>query len=655
MSNRPQELYRGGEIEVRDEEKDNKGQNGADLVRIGLLGPMSVTRGGLDITPSAPKLRKLLALLVLNSGTVVHVDRLVEELWEQQLPPSALATLQTYIYQIRKALTPQHEGAARDLDQDRIVLITRPQGYELQLVRNCELDLHVFESTVSQARQRLHKGAVSEAAQLLRTALALWRGPALDDIVLGPLLSVRATQLEESRKAAHELRIGADLQLGRHPDIVNELAAMVLAEPTHEAYTANLMIALHRCGRRTEALQRFRRLRDNLVSEFGLEPSAHLQKLHQRVLADDPQLLLPEPATTPAPAQPVSIEPRTAPAQLPPDIPDFVGHADSLAVLERLVTTTDAPSDPLKLVEIVGRPGVGKTAFMVRAAHRLRKHFPGGQLHIDLTPVNQGRATMRDVLASCLRSCTLPAVGPESDLLELSSAFRSWTADRRILLTVDDALDAKQLLALQPSGPGSVILATSRTRLHGLRLSAIFALPALNDDDALALLRTLLGADRVDSEPSAALRLVRLCEGLPLALCAATALWMGYPERTIESQLRRLEDRSTLLGLPWGGSDLRESVLRSYRTLPATAKEAFRVLGSALDNPLVTPTSAALALDVDHARGERIVEQLADSYLVERVMTGTRHSLEGSYWLPDLVRAVGVELQQENRTAVLAS
>lgn len=258
-----------------------------EIMKFGILDTFEVTDGSRICTPTAPKLRTVLALLLLRANQVVTTQALIEELWGYEPPRSALTTVQTYIYQLRKTL----DGRKAE------ILITKPLGYVLR-VQPGELDLHRFEQLVEDGREALSNGDVEYASSAFRQALELWRRPALADITTGPLLEAHAAALDERRMNALEQRIEADLQLGRHRELIGELKSLIIAHQMHEWFHAALMLALHRSGRRAEALEVYQRLRRFLSEELGLEPSSDLQRLQRAVLTADPSLGLP-PQTTP--------------------------------------------------------------------------------------------------------------------------------------------------------------------------------------------------------------------------------------------------------------------------------------------------------------------------------------------------------------------
>ncbi|MGC5041353.1 MULTISPECIES: AfsR/SARP family transcriptional regulator [unclassified Streptomyces] len=256
-------------------------------MKIQVLGPLGAEVNGDSIVPTAGKPRQILALLALYPGRVVPVPTLLEELWGSRPPQSALTTLQTYILQLRRrlgtAMGPGAPTGAKD------VLVTRHGGYLLQIPPH-SVDVHAYEQSVTEGRTAFEAGQTATAADCYRRALDLWDGRALVDVRLGPILEIEVMRLEESRLGAVERRIDADLQLGRHCELLAELADLTARHPHHEGLHSQAMVALYRAGRQGAALESYRRLRLRLVDELGVEPSPQLQRLHQAMLTVDPLL-----------------------------------------------------------------------------------------------------------------------------------------------------------------------------------------------------------------------------------------------------------------------------------------------------------------------------------------------------------------------------
>ena len=250
----------------------------------GILGPLEVLRSGRAVPLAGPRQRAVLAVLLLQANRVVSADRLVEDVWEGHAPEASVTSLQTYVFHLRRALEPgRPRGGAAE------VLATRDRGYLLQVSRE-RLDAAVFEDGLTAGLAALEAGRHSQARERLGRALDLWRGPVLADLSDYAFIRAEAARLEELRLAAWEGRIEADLALGRHDALTAELERLVADHPLRERLHGQLMLALYRCGRQADALAAYRRVRDLLADELGIDPGEPLRRLHASVLAHDPAL-----------------------------------------------------------------------------------------------------------------------------------------------------------------------------------------------------------------------------------------------------------------------------------------------------------------------------------------------------------------------------
>jgi YVTN family beta-propeller protein len=278
-----------------------------------ILGPLEVSADGRVIEVGGPKLRALLAILLLRANESVPRDVLVHELWGGQPPAGAQGSLDVYVSRLRRALGAAANGP---------VVVTRPGAYCLRLADG-QLDVRRFERLVARGRSALAANTPDQAGASLRAALQLWRGNALSDLSCEPFAQVEIGRLEELRLGAVEDRIESDLALGRHADVVSELEALVAVHPLRERPHGQLMIALYRCGRQAEALEAFQTARRTLVEELALEPGPALQRLELAILRHDPSLELSGRAeAAPPPADQVARPPKVH----ADDYPD--GHAD---------------------------------------------------------------------------------------------------------------------------------------------------------------------------------------------------------------------------------------------------------------------------------------------------------------------------------------
>jgi YVTN family beta-propeller protein len=277
-----------------------------------ILGPLEVYDGDRAVALGGDKQRALLAILLLHANEVVSADRLIDDLWGERPPPTALKTLQAYVSRLRKMLGDNGEPSS---GSPHGVLVTRGHGYLLRIEPG-ELDVDRFRALIEQGREALAAGEPDQAAKRLRQGLALWRGPPLGDLTLEAFAMPAITQLEELQLAAFEERNEADLALGRQRQLVGELAALVERHPLRERLRGQLMLALYRCGRQAEALAVFQEFRRALSEQLGLDPGPGLRQLEAAILTRDHALELtlddravPEPASDPRASQRTILRP----------------------------------------------------------------------------------------------------------------------------------------------------------------------------------------------------------------------------------------------------------------------------------------------------------------------------------------------------------
>ncbi|WP_219469947.1 AfsR/SARP family transcriptional regulator [Nonomuraea rhizosphaerae] len=574
-------------------------------LRFRMLGPLQADGGP---GPGPAKHRAVLAALLVSAGRVVPIERLMAVVWDDRPPASAEPVLRVYVSALRKLV----DG-----------IRTVPGGY-LIAVEPDEVDCHRFERLVGQARRARDAGRDEVAADELRQALALWRGEALAGVESPYLRRTWGVPLEELRLTALEERVRLDLRLGRGGEVVGELRALVAAYPLRERAWGLLLDALGQAGRRAEALEAYREARRVLVDELGLEPGAELVEAHQRVLSSE----------APPSSMPIN--------ETPPDISDFTGRVAVLAWItanaphrreaasrdERAATHGQTPAQrhdaPVHLV-VHGPPGCGKSAVAIRAATVL--DLPGGRLYASLRDRPPGA-----VLEDLLRSLGCPDGGVPAELGERVRLYRRMTAGRRLVLVLDDATDEGQVRPLLPTGPGSVTLVTSRSPLAGLEAARAYELGVFEADEAVAMLAEVAGRERVAAEPEAALRIVRLCGALPLALRIAGSRLARKPGWTLAHLAGRLGDeRRRLDELSAGDLAVRGSLALGYDGLAGPERLLLRRLG-ALSAPDFAswPFGAELeplaeagllqSLGLDEAGGERYGwHDLTRLYAAERL------------------------------------
>ncbi|GIF51641.1 SARP family transcriptional regulator [Asanoa ferruginea] len=571
-------------------------------VRIRALGPMRVWDGAGWAPITAPHQRIVLAVLIAQRGPVPR-ERLVDEIWGERPTRTAGSAVNGYIMRLRQLL---RSGDAGDV-------VSRATGYELATADET-VDIEVFERLARTGKRYLSEGRTADAARQLSAGLALWQGPALAEVPATLTVAAEASRLEHLRLAAREDLFAARLELGQHAEIVEELAALVREHPLRERLCRFLMIALYRCGRRAEALEAFRAVRQSLVTEVGIEPGPDLHHLEQAVLTDDRALAAPTVAAI-------------TPAQLPAAVADFAGRADQLAALDGF-----AARRPAAPVIITGLAGVGKTALAVRWGHAAADQFPDGQLYLDLRGSSpQPPVAATAALAHFLQALGVPAEQIPADLDDAVGLYRSVTAARRILVVLDNAAAPDQVRPLLPGGPACMVVVTSRDQLRGLTAregAAAIRLGVLPSGEARSLLRTLLpGADAADSD-----ELARLCGHLPLAIriAAANARAQSAPLAAYNQRLAA-SDRLATLTVPGDPTTATVSAFDlSYDAHPAPARRLFRLLGVA-PGDTVTPAGAAALAAAPLAEADSLLDTLARAHLLEPAG-------RGRYRWHDLVR-----------------
>ncbi|GAA2794497.1 AfsR/SARP family transcriptional regulator [Crossiella cryophila] len=570
-----------------------------------LLGELEVHSTAGPVQVSAGKLQVLLAALLLHANHTVPTERLVAVLWEQPTV-GARATLQVYIGRLRRVLGGGEQG----------VLRTRADGYSL-VVDPEIVDLYRFRRLVEQAAAA---GEVRRENALLRRALELWRGPALAGVPSAVLRRTLVVGLEQERWRALERRVETDLGLGRHGELVAELFGLTRDQPLREGFHRQLMLALYRSGRQTEALAAYRVARALLVRELGVEPGAGLISLHQAILRGDPLLARP------------AVEVVPVPRELPPDHAVLFGRGAELAELTAALPTERSVDMPV--VAITGAPGSGKTALAVRWAHRVAHWFPDGHLFLDLHGYSQDPPlSAAAALTRLSRAFGIPAEELAEDVEELAARCRSVLGGRRVLLVLDNARDAEQIRPLLRAADGCLVVVTSRDRLRGVPVA--LSLGPLAAEAGRDLLGEVLGAARLAAEPQAVADLVDLCGQSPLALRITAVDLAGRPGVPIAAHVAALRSGDRLGGLALDGSSVRAAFDLSYTRLADPVRRLFRLTAIAPVRDLTIPTAAAIT-GLPVAETGRLLDALVAAHLIQP---------NGRYrfGLPDLLREYAAE------------
>ncbi|GAA3774794.1 BTAD domain-containing putative transcriptional regulator [Plantactinospora mayteni] len=601
-----------------------------------VLGPVEVHVGAASVPLAGPRIRALVAVLALRAGEPVPVWRVIEALWEGDPPAGARNQVQVYISRIRKALLAA--GCAGP------VVRTRGEAYLLD-VEPDRVDALRFARLVAAAEAcRTRDGGPAEQAELLREALALWRGNALADVT-GAVLGVEAAALEDVRCAAQERRVDLDLARGRHGDLVAELRGAVAERPLHEGFRRRLMLALAGCGQPAEALAAYREGQRLLREELGLDPSEELQETARSILR---RTAAPRPDPTGDRRAPVGGRfAAVTSCSLPPAVAGFVGRGTEASALRAgLDRVGDFPAVAL----VTGAGGIGKSTLGIRVAHELRGTYPDGQLFVDLRGSQADPMPPREALGHLLRGLGVTGALLPDDLTERLLLYRSMSADRRILIMLDDAAHEHQVRPLVPGAGGSAVLLTSRSRLVGLDDATRVELGVLARAESLRLLGSIAGEDRLAAAPVAAGRIARLCGDHPLAVRIAAARLAERPHLRPGRLAAELSDeRARLDALRAGDLEVRATLAVSYGGLTEAERRAVRLL-SLGDVPDFPAWAAACVLDLPPDEAEGIVERVADARLLDPVVAdgGTG---EVRYRFHELVRLFGRERAAAEETA----
>jgi DNA-binding SARP family transcriptional activator/tetratricopeptide (TPR) repeat protein len=624
------------------------------LVQFCVLGPVEIqTDDGRTFTPSRRHERALLAILLLEAGRTVTTNRLAQLLWDDNPPDRAQEAIRTYVTRLRGLLARVGVGT------DSVVLVTERGGYTLKAPPDT-VDAHRFRTLLDQAAQATDPAARD---QLLRAALDLWRGPVLQNAGSERLREQICVGLEELRGSATEELMATGLALGRHRELIAELAPLTAAHPTRERLYELHMIALHRAGRTADALAVYRRARAYLADQLGLQPGSRLRELHQAILRDEPigdvtlraipvrSTLDPGEMTGRGAVPETDAEavlPFVTPAQLPPVPSDFTGRVEQIRdLVTRLSPDPSATGVPMCL--ITGQGGVGKSTLAVRVAHELGAAYPDGQLFAQLHGMTETPVAAETVLARFLGALGVPPADLPHGLEERAERYRSIVAGRRILVVLDDAYAERQVRPLLPGSPSCAVLVTSRARLAGLAGAQPIELPVLDEAEATDLLARITGPERIAAEPEAARRLLRQAAWLPLAVRIVGVRLTTRRHWTLQQLSARLTDEARRLDeLVVGDQQIRATIAVSYHALDETPRTALRRLGF-LGLPDFPAWVVGALLGAADPVADDAIEQLVDAQL----LTFARIDAAGQtrYQLHDLLRIYAGERAQAEEDA----
>nr|WP_245573330.1 BTAD domain-containing putative transcriptional regulator [Amycolatopsis benzoatilytica] len=586
-----------------------------------VLGPAEVLAGDQVVPLGGSRPLVVLAGLLLRANRLVSVDLLSHWLWgdDQRWSKGAL---QTYVLRLRRALG---DGAA---------IRTERGGYLLE-VDGAAIDLGRFRQLAERGRGAAERGEHRRAAGYFEDALGQWRGEALQNVESDTLHRDEVGQLTEERTRVRESWAETMLMVGEYDTVVPELEQLTREYPLRERPHEQLMHALFRAGRQAEALEVYRRISGLLAEELGLDAGAGLQRAHRMVLGGGEEVIRLRSAAEPE-----------VPHQLPADLGAFAGRAADLKALRALLPEAldDGTSTPIASVEGMG--GQGKTTLSVHFAHQIADRFTGGQIFLDLRGYGPGVPVAPMVaLETMLTALGVPADRIPPGLDDRAATWRTYTTGRRLLVVLDNANSTEQVRSLLP-GPGCLVVVTSRWQLRGLVAThgaRRIALSELDNDEAVELLASAVGVERVEEDRAAADRFVRYCGGLPLAIRILAVRAAQFPKLPLGEFMAALPadpDRLSTFDLGDGDeTNIRAVFSYSYRVLGPSTGRLLRLLALSAGPDFSLGMAVALG-----ARSEAETRGALDTLVSTHLLTQPK---PGRYQFHDLIRAYATELSEQ--------
>ncbi|WP_235735904.1 AfsR/SARP family transcriptional regulator [Nocardioides alcanivorans] len=563
-------------------------------LEIRLLGKVRVSRDGVELPLPGRRVRALLVLLALRPGRAVTAEALGRGIWGELPPQRPSGSLHTCVARLRAVI-------GRDL------LTTGPTGYTLEVPRTA-----VDVLTFLDALEPVAGEDVTDERQRLRDALELWVEAPFAEPLSDRIDQYELPRLVEHRLQALERLVSLDLATGRQARWLGELRGLVDEHPLRESLWLLHLRALHSSGRRAEALERYAALQQLLSEELGTDPAPALQQVHRMLLRE--------------PSRPDEYDDSGAagptPHQLPMQLSRFVGRTTESAMLDRLLTraaggVADTGDHGPGIAAVIGAGGVGKTSLVLHWARHNEHRFPGGQLFVDLgahgagPPLSAGEA-----LAVVLRGLGVAGRRIPDGAGDRAALLRTVTAERRVLLVLDDARDSEQVRSLLP-GTAATVVITSRSQLRGLAArEGVPRLPLepMSDAEAVALLESRLGRPAGTAELT---ELAALCGHLPLALAVA-AERAGRDQAHALTQLNeQLRDEQARLDVLSAGDGVSVRAVHdwSYKQLDEATARMFRLLGLERAGFISVAGAAALA-EVDEREAAILLDRLTDNSLL---------------------------------------
>jgi DNA-binding SARP family transcriptional activator/transcriptional regulator with XRE-family HTH domain/tetratricopeptide (TPR) repeat protein len=598
------------------------------------LGPLEVSGGGTPLNLGPPARRAVLGLLVMEPGVIVRRDTIVDVLWGDSPPRTAVGLVQAHVSRIRRLLTPYHRltGNGEAIDSVR-------GAYRLNL-SGPEVDLLVFRDLATRATAARSGGDDVTAVEYYEQAMALWRGEPLADIdVLSGHSGITALRQELNGVLLRYAEVAC--ALGQHAEVLPRLRALAGAEPLNELANARLMVALAGSGQQAAAIRVYEDVQSRLDRELGIFPGEELTDAYLRVLRQDIPAESRMRGAAPPSALPVTVH--VAPRQLPAAPRSFTGRAGELAMLSGLANRDRGEAGGMVIAALTGMAGSGKTALAVHFAHQVADQFPDGQLFVNLRGRDRSGApvTPTEAVRGFLTALGVPPARIPADTDGQAALYRSLLADRRMLVVLDNAQDAEQVRPLLPGSPGCLVLVTSRSRLTGLAVTEdahLITLGMLTKAESHDLLARDLGAERAMAEPVAVSELIALCGRLPLALRDVAARAVARPGLSLAALTAEMRDerwRLDVLETGESATSVRMVFSWSRAKLGSRASRMFHLLG-VHPGPDITGSAAASLAGLPQGQASLALAELCDEHLLNE-------HVPGRYSCHDLLRSYAAE------------
>lgn len=615
-------------------------------MRFRVLGPVRAWRGDTELDLGPPKQRALLGLLLVHAGRPVSVQEIVNVLWGDAPPDTAVNVVQRHIGALRRLFEPDLPPRG-----DSRWLVRGSGGYRLQ-VDTDGVDLLRFRGHRSLATQLADGGRPGRAAEMLLEALSLWQGQVADGIP--PDIRSRTAFTSVDGEWASAVKALGEYAQVAEPTVA-ERALAVLRQagaryPVDETLQARLMLVLAATGRQAEALEVYPSVH-NMLADLGLDPGPELRTAQQRILRQLPPADGPageHPAETVAGSGEDGAVPRPAsspyPAQLPAGLAVFAGRRRELDRLRDLVSEPVVARQASTVVTVGGMAGVGKTTLALHWAHEVAELFPDGQLYADMRGFHSSGAitSTNEVMLWFLDALGVPAHRIPASVEAQAALYRSLLAGRRVLVVLDNARDSEHVRSLLPGAPGCLTIVTSRHQLHDLVAAhgaMAVTLDLLPPDEAAEFLARRLGASRIAGEPHAAAEIVELSGRLPLTLAtvsAQAAMKPGFSLSQIAEQLRSGHGSLDAFAGESPRMDARSVFAWSYRALTPAAARLFRLMAVHPGPDCSLAATASLAGRTEAQVRGQLTELLRAHLIVEPV--------PGRFGCHDLLRAYAREL-----------